>query len=123
MTGWVPLHPCDHVEPGSVLAADVGSLELVVWRTFDGRAVVMDARCPHQWSHLEAEGFVDGDELVCTAHFWRFGTTGCGTKLNVLGRRDAKSDIDVYPSREHDGMIEAMLVPSPAEHSAEEQDD
>ena len=107
---WVPLHPSAAVAPGAIVAADVGDLELVVWRAFDGHAVVMDARCPHQWSHLEAEGLVDGDELVCTAHFWRFDGQGCGTKLSILGRRDAKADIEVYPTRERDGMIEAMLV-------------
>jgi len=107
---WVALHPSSAVAPGAILAADVGEVELVVWRAFDGRAVVMDARCPHQWSHLEAEGLVDGDELVCTAHFWRFDGEGCGTKLSILGRRDAKADIEVYPTRERDGMIEAMLV-------------
>jgi phenylpropionate dioxygenase-like ring-hydroxylating dioxygenase large terminal subunit len=107
---WVALHPSSAVAPGAILAADVGEVELVVWRALDGQAVVMDARCPHQWSHLEAEGLVDGDELVCTAHFWRFDGEGCGTKLSILGRRDAKADIEVYPTRERDGMIEAMLV-------------
>ncbi len=32
----------------------------------------MEARCPHEWSHLGAEGVVDGPEIVCAAHFWRF---------------------------------------------------
>jgi len=117
MIAWVPVGPSRSVSPGAVVAVDVGDVELVVWRTFDGRPVVMDARCPHQWSHLEAEGVVDGDEIVCAAHFWRFGVEGCGTKLNVLGRRDPKADIDVYPSREQDGMIEAMLVRGPAEEN------
>ena len=90
-------------------ASDIG--ELVVWRAFDGTPCVMDARCPHQWSHLAAEGFVDGDEVVCTSHFWRFAVDGTGTKLNVLGRRDAKADIAVLACEERDGSIWAQPAP------------
>ena len=97
--------------PGEVVADD--EHDLVVWRTADGRACVMDSRCPHQWSHLAAEGVVDGDELVCAAHFWRFDTEGHGSKLNVGGRRDAKADIDVMACRETDGRIWALLRRAP----------
>jgi nitrite reductase/ring-hydroxylating ferredoxin subunit len=83
--------------------------ELVAWRGHDGVVCVMDARCPHQWSHLGVEGVVDGDELVCAAHFWRFDRAGVGTKLNIKGRRDPKADVAVVESRERDGMIEALL--------------
>jgi len=115
---WVALHEAGAVAPGALRAAEVGELDLVVWRDFDGRPVVMDARCPHQWSHLEAEGVVDGDEIVCTAHFWRFDVEGHGTKLNVKGRRDDKSDIVTYPVRERDGMIEALLPVAPTAPAA-----
>ena len=70
------------------------------------------ARCPHQWSHLAAEGVVDGDELVCAAHFWRFDVDGRGTKLNVGGRRDDKSDLEVFECREDDDGVWARLDPS-----------
>ncbi len=110
LTGWVPLLGADRVAPGAIVAADVGELELVVWRTLAGEAVVTDARCPHQWSHLEAEGVVDGDELVCTSHFWRFDAAGCGSKLSIKGRRDPKADIGTYGCRERDGIIEVALA-------------
>jgi phenylpropionate dioxygenase-like ring-hydroxylating dioxygenase large terminal subunit len=108
---WVRLVDSGAVAPGAIVDASVPGepggfdRDLVVWRTFDGDACVMEARCPHQWSHLGAEGFVDGDEIVCTAHFWRFTTDGTGTKLNVNGRRDVKADIDVVPSEERDGAV------------------
>ena len=124
---WVALQASASVPTGRVVAVDVDDLELVLWRDRSGRPVVMDARCPHQWSHLEAEGVIDGDEIVCAAHFWRFDATGCGSKLNVLGRRDLKADIAVYPGREHEGVIEAMLVDDlvadPAAASMKETDD
>ncbi len=97
------------VAPGAVAEASVGDLDLVVWRNFDGEACVMEARCPHQWSHLGAEGVVDGPEIVCAAHFWRFTTAGTGTKVAMNGRRDRKADIRVFPCREVGGRIEADL--------------
>ena len=94
---------------GSTLADD--EHDVVVWRTADGAVCVVDSRCPHQWSHLDAEGIVDGDELVCTAHFWRFDRAGRGTKVNVNGRRDIKADLEVFASRESAGTIWADLPP------------
>jgi nitrite reductase/ring-hydroxylating ferredoxin subunit len=109
---WVRLVDSGDVAPGAIVDASLPpeqpggyDRDLVVWRTFDGQVCVMDARCPHQWSHLGAEGFVDGDEIVCTAHFWRFTVEGVGSKLNMSGRRDIKSDIDVLACAERDGAI------------------
>lgn len=112
-TPWLPVVPGAEVAPGQAVAAEMpgpdGGMDLVVWRAFDGAVRVMEARCPHQWSHLAAEGVVDGDEIVCTAHFWRFDGEGRGTKLNIKGRRDAKADIRVFPCREADGCIEVQM--------------
>jgi phenylpropionate dioxygenase-like ring-hydroxylating dioxygenase large terminal subunit len=106
---WTPVARSEIVEPGAVVEITVDGRGLVLWRGRSGVICVMDARCPHQWSPLGAEGRVDGDELVCTAHFWRFDREGCGTKVTVLGRRDPKADIRVHPSRERDGMVEVLL--------------
>jgi phenylpropionate dioxygenase-like ring-hydroxylating dioxygenase large terminal subunit len=97
------------VAPGHVVDATHGELDLVVWRTFEGEPCVMEARCPHEWSHLGAEGVVDGPEIVCTAHFWRFDTAGVGSKVGMTGRRDSKADIAVFPCREREGRVEALL--------------
>lgn len=107
---WVRVATATEVGPGEAVGVEVEERALVVWRTADGEPVVMDARCPHQWSHLAAEGVVDGNELVCTAHFWRFDPAGAGTKVSVRGRRDPKADVDVLASREVDGRIEADLA-------------
>jgi phenylpropionate dioxygenase-like ring-hydroxylating dioxygenase large terminal subunit len=106
---WVRIASSAEVDVGQVVGVDRDHLELVVWRRQDGQPCVMDARCPHQWSYLGFEGVVDGDELVCTAHFWRFDCGGRGTKRNVFGRRDDKADILVFPVRESDGAIHAEL--------------
>jgi len=78
-------------EPGTVTE---GRCDVVVWTTESGTTCVVDSRCPHQWSSLASEGVVVGEELLCTAHGWRFDTGGRGTKLNALGRRDRKGDVE-----------------------------
>jgi phenylpropionate dioxygenase-like ring-hydroxylating dioxygenase large terminal subunit len=107
MADWVAV--ATEVAPGQIVDAALGDLDLVVWRTFEGEPCVMEARCPHEWSHLAAEGVVDGPEIVCAAHFWRFTTDGTGSKVGMTGRRDPKADIAVFPCREVDGRIEAQL--------------
>ena len=107
MADWVEV--AAEVAPGRIVDATHGDLDLVVWRTFEGEPCVMEARCPHEWSHLAAEGVVDGPEIVCAAHFWRFTTDGTGSKVGMTGRRDPKADIAVFPCREVDGRIEAQL--------------
>jgi phenylpropionate dioxygenase-like ring-hydroxylating dioxygenase large terminal subunit len=115
--GWTDLVASDEVQVGALTPVDVGEgsdrVELVVWRDRSGRPCVMDARCPHQWSYLGFEGVVDGDELVCASHFWRFDVHGHGTKVNVNGRRDVKADIEVFPCDEVDGRLRARLPERP----------
>ena len=88
-------------EPGAISESTVELLgqaeELVVWTTEAGVTCVSEARCPHQWSHLAVEGAIDGEELICLTHFWRFDTDGAGWKQNVNGRRDRKGDLEVLP--------------------------
>lgn len=111
---WRDVLDAAEVPAGAIRAVEIGELDLVVWRGVGGRACAMEARCPHQWSHLEAEGVVDGDEVLCTAHYWRFDGEGRGTKVNVHGRRDPKADIAVYPCRERNGRIEVALTDAPS---------
>lgn len=84
---------------------------VAVWRTASGEVCVVADRCPHQWSSLAVEGVVDGEQLVCTAHGWRFGTDGAGFKRSMSGRDDPKSPVTVYESREDD---EGIWVRRPA---------
>ncbi len=100
---------------GDVTEATVGGVDLVVWRSHGGTPCVFEARCPHNWSHLGGLGAVDGEELVCLSHFWRFDIDGRGTKLNLHGRRDAKSDIAVYPCHDDGESIWVTMPPDPAD--------
>jgi nitrite reductase/ring-hydroxylating ferredoxin subunit len=110
---WTDVLASDAVAPGAVVGVEVGSGRRVLWRTAAGRLAACDARCPHQWSDLAHEGVVDGEELVCLTHFWRFDTAGRGSKLAVTGRRDPKGDVPRVEVRELDGRIEVFVAEPP----------
>ena len=102
---WVAVAAAGAVAPGEVVEATLDNADVVVWRTESGVPCVMEARCPHQWSHLGGSGAVAGEEIVCLTHFWTFATDGSGWKENLDGRRDRKGDIEVHPCREVAGEI------------------
>ena len=117
---WTRLIAAADLPAGEVVAVEVADPDdrppefpprFAVWRTRSGRFVACDARCPHQWSDLATEGRVEGEELVCQAHRWRFDAEGRGSKLSALGRRDPKADAACLPLRVVDGWVEAELLP------------
>lgn len=108
---WIALAAADAVAPGEVVEATLDGADVVVWRTESGVPCVMEARCPHQWSHLGDSGAVAGEEIVCLTHFWTFATDGSGWKENLDGRRDRKGDIGVHACREVAGEIRVRPPP------------
>jgi phenylpropionate dioxygenase-like ring-hydroxylating dioxygenase large terminal subunit len=102
--GWVRIGDSS-LPAGGILGTTLADEDLVIWRSMAGTPCVAEARCPHQWSHLAGEGAVDGEELVCLTHLWRFTVDGEGWKENASGRRDRKGDLAVKPCVERDGGI------------------
>lgn len=77
---------------GAVVAVEVDDDEFVVWRGHDGAYGSAPRWCPHL-DHDLAEGYVDGDELVCAGHGWAFTRDGRMFKRNEFGRVDSKGDV------------------------------
>jgi phenylpropionate dioxygenase-like ring-hydroxylating dioxygenase large terminal subunit len=100
---------CASVGIGAIRAVSIGDLDLVVWRTAAGEIRACEARCPHQWNHLAAVGQVEGDEIVCAVHYWRFDGAGTGTVRLVDGTRVPMRDIATYPCHEVDGRVAVQL--------------
>ena len=104
---------CDFDNSGEELpATGARGREIVAWRGIDGVLQLSEARCPHQFVHLASSGTVDGCELVCTAHFWRFAATGEGSIRESSGHREPVSALTVFLSFESDRKIWGFL-PSP----------
>ncbi len=52
-------------------------VEVVLYRTSSGQVAALDARCPHRKMRLVL-GHVQGNEIVCPYHGWRFDPNGYG---------------------------------------------
>jgi phenylpropionate dioxygenase-like ring-hydroxylating dioxygenase large terminal subunit len=87
-----------------IWTVEVDGEELVVWRGESQVICANPRRCPHL-DHDLAEGFVQGDELVCVSHGWSIGCDGHVFKRNEAGREDPKGTVCTWQTREQDGKI------------------
>ena len=74
--GWFQVAWSADVKPGQVLPIEYFDRKLVVWRDDDGATHVNDAFCPHLGAHFGYGGQVQGDDLICPFHGWRFDAQG-----------------------------------------------
>lgn len=82
--GWYWVLQSRQLKQGQVKGVNVIGHELAVYRGKDGTVVALDAYCPHMGSHL-AEGKVEGNELRCFFHNWRYNAQGTCTDIPCAG--------------------------------------
>jgi phenylpropionate dioxygenase-like ring-hydroxylating dioxygenase large terminal subunit len=73
--GWYWVIPSDKLQVGELKQINILGRELVIYRGKDKQPVILDAYCPHMGAHL-VEGKVEGNELRCFFHQWKFDSTG-----------------------------------------------
>ena len=90
-------------------------VDLVVYRTSAGVVVARDI-CLHRGSMLSL-GHMDGDEIVCAYHGWRYGPHGACTRIpsQPPDRRISPNiRLLTYPAAERHGLIWCCLSGAPA---------
>jgi nitrite reductase/ring-hydroxylating ferredoxin subunit len=108
--GWYALAFSDELARGATLARTLAGVELVLFRTASGQACAMEAYCPHLGAHLGYGGRVEGEQLRCPFHGFRFDTggqcvaTGYGTKPRPAAK------IRTWPLREVNGVLLGALA-------------
>lgn len=104
--GWFKVCFSDELEPGAVRAVHGLGRELAVWRGGDGRARVLDAYCAHLGAHLGYGGRVEGNELRCPFHAWRYdGDTGRCTDIPYASKIPAKAQVASWSVQEKNGYV------------------
>ncbi len=58
-----------------VIRAQLGELDLAIWRSASGVLSAWENRCPHRGMRL-SHGFVRGERLACLYHGWHYSTEG-----------------------------------------------
>ena len=102
--GWFQVCYPDDLAVGETKALYYFGTHLVAWRDEAGEAHVMDAFCPHLGAHLGHGGSVEGCELVCPFHGWKFDAEGANTDIPYSDRINRKARIRTYPTVERNGL-------------------
>src|SRR5918994_5006579 len=91
--GWFQVAWSSELEPGDVLARDYFGRHLVLWRDEEGAVHLNDAYCPHLGAHFGYGGVVEGCELRCPFHGWKFDGDGANTDIPYGTRTNQKARI------------------------------
>jgi len=104
-TGWFCVGFSDEVKAGEAKPITYLGQELVVYRTESGKAVVIDAHCPHLGAHLGHNSKVCGENIVCPFHQWEYEPGGQCVAIPFVERIPPKAKLKVWPSVEQNFMI------------------
>lgn len=104
--GWYQVAYGHELAAGSVVPLHYFGRELVAYRgAADGVVRVLDAYCPHLGAHLGHGGCVEGDDIVCPFHGWRFDGEGRNVDVPYSRRTNGKARIPVWPVAEANGAV------------------
>ena len=109
--GWFQVGWSLDLKPGQVIPVESFDRKLVAWRDEGGTAHLNDAFCPHLGAHFGFGGSVDGGNLVCPFHGWRFDAEGRNTLIPYSERTNKKACVESYPVTERNGLIMAWYHP------------
>jgi phenylpropionate dioxygenase-like ring-hydroxylating dioxygenase large terminal subunit len=96
---------------GEPVPAELLGEPLVLWRDSSGTAHAFSDLCIHRGTALSL-GTVEGDEIVCPYHGWRYGTGGACTAIPQLAdprRVPAKARATSFRCEERYGLLWVAL--------------
>jgi phenylpropionate dioxygenase-like ring-hydroxylating dioxygenase large terminal subunit len=103
--GWFQVAYSDELSPRQVLPLSYFGRALVLFRTAEGKAQVLDAFCPHLGAHLGHGGRVEGESIVCPFHAWRFDCAGACVEVPYAKKIPPKAKLRPWPVVEVNGLI------------------
>ena len=108
-TFWQPIFHSADLLPGRPIPLRIMSDLFTLYRGTSGQTFLIDHRCPHRGAQLSA-GWVEGDELRCFYHGWKFA--GDGRCVEQPAEDNATCDrvkIRSFPTQEYLGLVFAFL--------------
>ncbi|MFL5350832.1 MAG: Rieske 2Fe-2S domain-containing protein [Hyalangium sp.] len=103
--GWFQVAWTEELPVGGVKPLSCFGKELVLFRTEDGVAHVLDAYCPHLGAHLGHGGRVQQGLLQCPFHGWRFNGQGTCVEIPHAGKIPPGAALGAWAVHELDGLI------------------
>jgi 5,5'-dehydrodivanillate O-demethylase len=85
--------------------------DFTLYRGHGGRANIIANRCPHRGALMRL-GWIEGDDIRCVYHGWKFSGSGQCVDMPAEARGfDANVRIKTYPAEEAYGLIYAYFGP------------
>lgn len=106
-TGWFQVAYSHELEVGRVVPVRYFARDLVLFRTSDGQAHLLDAFCPHLGAHLGHGGKLVDDKLVCPFHAWEFHGDGTCAGAPYATKQPRKADLEAITLVEKNGLVMA----------------
>ncbi|HYC53778.1 MAG TPA: Rieske 2Fe-2S domain-containing protein [Candidatus Binatia bacterium] len=103
--GWYQVAYSDELEVGAPEPLHYFGKELVIYRGEDGQARVFDAFCPHLGAHLGFGGKVEGNDIRCPFHGWRYGSDGKCNEVPYGKRIPPSARLKAWEVIEKNGLI------------------
>ena len=78
---WIAVHDGDELPVGRAKPIRIMGENYAIYRGQSGEAQVIAYRCPHRGAQMHL-GWVEGDEIRCVYHGWKFARSGQCTEGN-----------------------------------------
>ena len=104
---WLPVCQSADVAAGEVVGRDFLDGRVVVVRSASGDVSVMSAYCPHLGADLSL-GIVQGDDLRCAFHHFRFDLDGRCTATGSGDPIPKHAELFAFPTAERCGIVWAF---------------
>ena len=104
-TGWFQVAWSAEIGAGDVRSLRYFDTDLVAYRGTSGTLAVLDAHCPHLGADLGHGGCVEGDDIVCPFHAWRWDRDGSNVCIPYSTTVNRRQRIRTWPVREVDGLV------------------
>ena len=102
---WHAVARSQDLKPGRTIPLEIMSEKYTLFRGEGGQAQIIANRCPHRGAPMHL-GWVEGDEIRCIYHGWKFACSGQCTEQPAEGKGFArKVKIKTFPTREFMGLI------------------
>ena len=101
---WYPLAWSRDLKRGKALASAFGGDPIVLVRDSAGAVFALEDRCAHRQVPLSC-GIVEGGELRCGYHGWRYDRSGKCTDVPYVGKGRLPNGVRSYPCQEAGGLV------------------
>jgi phenylpropionate dioxygenase-like ring-hydroxylating dioxygenase large terminal subunit len=102
---WYALAFSDELPPGQVITRRLVGEDVVLYRTQSGQASAINPFCPHLGAHLGFGGAVEGEEIRCPFHGFRFDLDGTCTATGYGTKPPPRARLRLWHLREVNGIL------------------